>query len=369
MNKRNLFSEKLFYLVLFLIIFISLLHYTTTTQKFYLHDIYRRAYYLPIVLAALGFGLFGGLSSSILITLIYTPHVYMRWQHEQVVYVDRIIDIILFNILGIIIGIYIDNEKKKKGKMKKMAEDLQNAYDILNRQTEKTLQLEEKLHLNERLSILGELSASIIHEIRNPLGSLKGVAEILMKRFGSDEVGSEFTGILEKEIKRLDSVMNNYLSLLKKSKAEKIKIALEEIINPVIELTKPRARKQNTKMSVTLNDAGYFVYADASQIQQVLLNVILNSLHAVQSGGMVSLKTYFQDNTIKIEIADTGKGIPKEDLKKLFDPFFTTKKEGIGLGLTISKRLIEEHNGTIRCNSELGKGSTFTILLPVYKET
>jgi len=368
MEIKRIFSDKLFYLVFFLITSITILHYTTSTEEFHLHDIYRRAYYIPIVLAALRFGLAGGLISSVAITFVYTPHVIMRWQMEEVIYVDRITDILLFNVIGIIIGIYVNSEKKKKAQIQKLAEDLKEAYDKLNMQTEKTLHLEEKLHLNERLSILGELSASLAHEIRNPLGSLKGVSEILKKRFGSDNVGREFTVILENEINRLDSVLNNYLSLAKKGKGEQKVISIRDIINPVSDLIQSRARKQNTEISLELNDLDSIVFADPGQLQQVLLNLIINALHAIEEKGKVILRTYLWDESIVFKVEDDGRGIPEENMKRLFEPFFSTKDDGIGIGLTLSKRIIEQYDGKIECESEEGKGSILKIYFPLYNK-
>ncbi len=367
MNKK-IFSDKLFYLIIFIIVVLSTLHYKTSTVEIQLHDIYRKSYYIPIVLAALKFGLKGGLSSSVLITLIYTPHVIMRWQMEKIIYVDRITELLLFNVVGIIIGVYVDSEKKKKEKLLKITEDLMSAYETVNKQTVKILELEEKLHVNDRLSILGELSASLAHEIKNPLGSLKGVSEILKKRFRTDEVGKEFTDILEKEIERLDSVLNNYLSLAKKSKSELEIVSVKDITKSVIELIQMRAKKQNTEIIFEEPNNDSIIYADKSKIQQVLLNIIINAFYSIEYEGKIFIKSFILNHNAVIEIEDNGNGIAEEDMNRLFEPFFTTKKDGIGIGLTISKRIIEEYDGKIECKSEKGKGSTFKIFIPLYKE-
>ena len=173
-------SKKTFYLrltiIATLLLLVTALHYLTTTQEVNAHDIYRRLYYVPIVLGGVWFALRGGIATSILASLLYMPHVLFHWQHNPTIALEQYLEIVLYNVIGCLTGFLAQRERQQKLRYQKAAETLERSYDTLREQADQIIEIEEQLRRADRLSALGELSAGMAHEIRNPLGSIKGTA-------------------------------------------------------------------------------------------------------------------------------------------------------------------------------------------------
>jgi PAS domain S-box-containing protein len=222
---------------------------------------------------------------------------------------------------------------------------------------------EETLHRQDKLAAVGQLAAGVAHEIRNPLTSMKGYGEFLLED-ETDPQRREFIEIILDEIGRVNTIVEDFM-VLAKPKA----VALEEknivtIIKNVLSLLEFEARKKQVNMSFEANEDIIQIECDEDRLKQVFLNFVKNGIEAMPNGGELTVKVSVENNQVQISIQDTGVGIPQDKLKKIGEPFYTTKKEGNGLGLMVSFKIIESHQGKVYIESEQNKGTTFNIFLP-----
>jgi two-component system sensor histidine kinase HydH len=241
-------------------------------------------------------------------------------------------------------------------------------------------QVYERMKERDRLAALGQMAAGLAHEIRNPLGSIKGAAQFLQPSTktpasaGSAALGDqrEFLNIIVEEVNRLNKIVSQFLDYARPYRGEQKPLEVAEVLKKTLQLM---AKEEASHFEITTTFAERLppVRADAEQLLQVFLNLSLNALQAMPQGGKLLISTGLRRATrrgasaafLEIRFRDTGVGIPPGDLKNLFIPFFTTKDKGTGLGLPISQRIIENHGGTIEVRSQPGEGATFTVLLPV----
>ncbi|WP_413309539.1 PAS domain-containing protein [Bacillus sp. 1P10SD] len=222
---------------------------------------------------------------------------------------------------------------------------------------------EEVLHRQDKLAAVGQLAAGVAHEIRNPLTSMKGYAEFLQLD-EKDTERMEFLNIILDEIERVNTIVEDFMVLAKPKAVELEEKNVVPVIKNVVSLLEFEARKKNVRLSFDCNQEIIQIECDENRLKQVFLNFIKNGIEAMPNGGDLHVKTTIHENNVQISIQDSGVGIPKEKLKKLGEPFFTTKKNGNGLGLMVSFKIIESHNGKVFVESEPNKGTTFNIFLP-----
>jgi signal transduction histidine kinase len=361
-------NEKYRYTIIAaLIALITLAHYQMGQQYLFLHDLSRRLYYLPIILSALWFGRKGGILAAVLVSAFFLPHGMFMWYGENMRYVDNLIEIILFNILGFIIGDYIERKNRQRLQAEEAARQLREAYDKLQSSTGKIIRLEEELRFSDRLAILGELSASMAHEVRNPLAGIQGAAEILRSRFPDTDAAQEFVQIQLREIQRLNQVVENYLSLARSEKPQMICLDLLEMIRSTLALLNVSMRHKQITIETEFHELLLAeVTGDAVQLRQLLLNISLNAMQAVQSGGLIRFEVVRQadPDSYLISVKDNGIGIDPAQAERIFEPFHTTRGDGTGLGLAIARRIVSLHRGRIWFESSSGS-TTFFIELPV----
>jgi two-component system sensor histidine kinase HydH len=228
---------------------------------------------------------------------------------------------------------------------------------------------EEEAKRKERLSALGNLAAGVAHEIRNPLNAISITAQRLKSEFvpqkGKEEYSFFIKTVLD-EIKRLDSIINQFLSLAKAQKLNLVPTDMNRFLNEVVNLVELEAKEKNIHITRDIADLPQ-TRIDPDEMKKALLNIMLNGIHATPSGGTLNINAYLNDSQrdVLIKIKDSGMGIPKENLSKIFQPYFSTKEKGAGLGLSIAYRIISDHKGKIEVESELGKGTIFTVTLPL----
>ena len=344
------------------IVLVTILHFLTPVDQIVWHEIYQRLYYIPIIAAALLFGLRGGLAASIFTTVVYSPHIYLHWQHGHFDYsINQYAEIVIFNLVGGIMGALGDRLKQARMRAELNAEQRRHAYEELQQTFEQLLQA-------EKLASLGELSAGIVHEVRNPLASIKGAVEILEDELTPASPRREFADLAKTEIDRLDRLVGEFLRFAKPAALSIEPNDLNRIINSVVSLLENRALSQNVVIERYLTDDLPEVMADGEQIKQVILNLTINSLQAMPAGGLITLRTFETSRGCAFEIEDTGGGINAKLLSKIFDPFFTTKDKGIGLGLSVAHKIVSQHHGrlTFRPGHE---GSVFELYLPVQRSS
>lgn len=353
--------------IVFLALFITgitLVHYLTPLHHPALHDIFQRLYYIPIILAAFWYGLRGGLSISILVSLLYIPHVVFQWGGHMSLELEKYLEIVLYNIVGMITGFLSEQEEARREELEQTARGLEESYKKLQSQADLIIRIEEQLRKAERLSALGEMSAVLAHEIRNPLGSIKGTAEILKDDFPSGAPKHEFLEILVQEADRLNRVVEDFLHFAKPLPVEMGVCDLGEELRSVVTQLSGEAAARGVRLELE-NVPIPRLRGDRERLRQVFLNILLNSLQATPRGGAITITPAGADGWVDISFADTGEGIDADELKRIFEPFFTTKGDGTGLGLAIAQKIIETHGGSISVVSEKGNGTRFLVRLPL----
>ncbi len=353
------------FILILSIIGISLLHYLTPLQLHFLHDIYQRLYYLPIILAAFRYGFRGGLACSILVSIVYAPHILFQWGGELTLEMEKYLEILLYNIVGGITGFLSQKEQERSAQLRETARGLAESYEKLRSQSERIITIEEQLRRAERLSTLGEMAAVLAHEIRNPLGSIRGSAEILKDDYRPGDPKYEFMEIQIKETERLNRVVEDFLQMARPQPAELQLCSVQEELETIATLVAQDARKREILLVLEPPPAPVTVEADGEKLRQAFLNIIINALQATPPGGSVVISTRVVPGAgSEISFRDTGHGIKAENLGRIFEPFFTTKEEGTGLGLAITRKIIESHGGAMTVESEAGGGTTVKVRLP-----
>jgi signal transduction histidine kinase len=347
------------------VIVISLLHYLTPLHLPYLHDIFQRLYYLPIILAALWYGFRGGLLCSIIVSIAYAPHLLFQWGAHLTMEMEKYLEILLYNIVGGMTGLLSQRERERTVELQKTARGLEESYEKLQHQSERIIVIEEQLRRSEKLSTLGEMAAVLAHEIRNPLGSIRGTAEILKDDYKPGDPKHEFIEIQIKETERLNRVVEDFLQMARPQPADMKPCPIQEELEMIVTLVANDARERNIKLVVQPPPAPIIIKADGEKLRQGFLNIIINALQVTKPGGSVIIATkIYQDGLCEIQFRDTGSGMNEETRKRIFEPFFTTKPDGTGLGLAITKKIIDSHGGTLLVESEAGHGTTFIVRLP-----
>ena len=228
--------------------------------------------------------------------------------------------------------------------------------------------LNEEVARHKRLAALGKLSAGIAHEIRNPLSSIRGLAQFVYNSFSKTDERKEDLNTIIQEVDRLNKLVVQVLDFAKLKKPNLIRFSLNDLIRKIAELFKLEIKDKQIKFSLELSPDISQIQADEDQVRQILMNVIINAIQAIPKKGEIKIKTekalLKEEPAIKLIIEDSGVGIPEKDLNQIFDPFFSTKEKGSGLGLSIAYKLIEAHQGEIKVESKEGEGTKFVIFLP-----
>jgi len=242
----------------------------------------------------------------------------------------------------------------------------------------------------DRLVSLGELAAGVAHEIRNPLAGIGTSAQVLRSRFAKDDERVKFADVILDEVGRLEKIIENLLLFARPKQPQLVKHDMRHSVERAFNLLREQIEKQEVRVQIRCDSEPPMVYVDPGQMSQVLLNLVLNAVHAMPSGGRLTLelktvakkmpvsggrrKTDAKPNVparsfqfLRLVVSDTGQGIPRQNLSKLFTPFFTTKSAGTGLGLSISQAIMREHGGSISISSIEGRGTKVTVDLPVEK--
>jgi signal transduction histidine kinase len=225
---------------------------------------------------------------------------------------------------------------------------------------------EEQLLRTERVAQLGTLVTGMAHEIGTPMNVILGRAEYLLDRVSDEPVKKGLQTIVA-QVERITRVMNQLLTFARRKPPQPVPVAMQEVVENSLDMFRDRLSNHGVQVVTQMDPDCPRVVADSDQMNQVLINLIMNSLHAMPEGGTLRLELGCERDMVKLTVSDTGHGIRKEVINNIFDPFFTTKEfgKGTGLGLTVVKGIVEEHRGSIAVESEEGKGTTFTIHLPI----
>jgi len=235
------------------------------------------------------------------------------------------------------------------------------------RDVTKTKELQEQVMQSERLAALGQMVAEITHEIKNPLMMIGGFAQQLMRET-DDEKNLKKLNIITEEIRRLERLLADLKEFYQVRTIVSEPVDIKGLLEKVFSLVQEDCERHNIQTQVTLDERALTVLGDRGRLEQVFLNLVKNAIEAMERGGKIWIQSRLSGNQVEIMVKDEGCGISEQDRDKVFSPFFTTKKHGTGLGLCISKRIIEDHGGSsFFLKSEEGKGTTFKIRLPLYR--
>jgi len=461
---RDSLNNKNTWIIGVLLVIITLLHYSNLTAVRELHNFYRMLYYIPIILASFKYRLKGGLITSIIVSLLYAPHIFLFNTELSIILINQYLEIMLFLSIGFITGWLVEGDYRKQKLLENniveitklqnytrnivdsidsgvLAVDTNLVITALNREGEKILGVQDAIGVNassvfdysivdilnqtklqkfkytdiktvikvddeekylkltvspllnilnkiqglviviedysnekyleaqtaraDRLSAVGELASGIAHEIRNPMGIIKTISQTLLKEEDQESM-MEGLGIIVKEVDRANKVIQTLLNFARPDVNIVEKVNTGALIDEVLIIINKYAI--NKKIEI-ICDIGreIIIMGDKEKLKQVFINILLNSIQSMENGGTIWISTEVGDLGVSISFRDTGTGIEKEDLNKIFNPFFTTKEEGTGLGLSVSNRIIQDHNGYITIDSVVNEGTIVVIYLPLYE--
>jgi len=341
-----------------LIVVISIAHYTASASAHIPHDIFRRLYYLPIILAAFTYGLRGGVAAALATTLCYLPHALGHISHDPAAPVDKGLELLLYNVVGVITGLLVERERREKQEHEQTAATLRATL-------EERRALEGELRRRERLATVGELTAALAHEIRNPLGSLKGAAQILADPSLPPEEHGRLLTILGEESGRLDRVLTDFLTLARDRQVRRATVDLAACVRETATLLAPEAEGRGVTVRVEGAEGPVEVTGDGDLLRQLVWNLARNGVEAAKGGGEVTLRVNGgAEGRVRLTVEDSGPGIAADDLPRLFDPFFTTRDGGTGLGLAICDRIARDHRATLTAENRAEGGARFSVELP-----
>jgi len=329
---------------------------------------YYPVYYLPIVTAAVYFGTIGTLVWTTLASAAYCSYlipvlVFKQYELSPGGETELALRILFFYLAGLVVNRFAVDRKRQTERYQRLATEL----------AEMNLQLEQAqadARRSERLAALGQLSAGLAHEIRNPLGIIKGSAEMLNRKLASaDPLSSELAGYISGEVNRLNALVARFLDFARPLRLER----RPADVAPVIERALKSARELYPNSAVRIErdfspDAPRLAL-DEGMAEQIFLNLAVNAIEAMgESGGTLSVTVRAAESDgragAEIEFRDTGPGVPETMREQIFNPFVTTKKTGVGLGLSIVSKIVDEHSGTIRLDLPSGGGACFRLFFP-----
>lgn len=248
---------------------------------------------------------------------------------------------------------------------------------VLLRDLTRRREMEEDLKRSDRLAMLGTLAAGLAHEIKNPLGGIKGAAQLLRRKVADDAPVVEYTDIMIREVDRVNFLLEQLLDLSQPAKLNLAPLNIHELLDQVLLLEGEAARERDTEVRKRFDPSLPPIYGDRPQLTQVFLNLVKNAFQAIGGRGCLTVTTRMETDFhireegkergkfIWVDVQDNGAGIAEKNLPHIFSPFFTTKNSGTGLGLAICYRIIKEHGGLIRVESREGEGTTFKVSLRV----
>jgi signal transduction histidine kinase len=217
---------------------------------------------------------------------------------------------------------------------------------------------------SERLAAVGELAASIAHEVRNPLAGMKGAMEMLRRPLSPDDPKQEVMTEVIAQIERLEVLVRDLLTFARPHPVNRGPMKLHELLERALRLSLDGGEHDDIAVVRDYGPGSASLQADPQQLEQVFLNLIHNAIHSMEEGGTLTLTARADGSMVRVSIQDSGEGIPPEDLPHIFQPFYTTKHRGSGLGLSIVKKIVDAHDGTIDVDSKPGEGTTMTVSLP-----
>jgi two-component system, NtrC family, sensor histidine kinase HydH len=339
------------------VVIIGVLHYLTPLSAAHWIYILQRLYYIPIVLAGLRLGLRGGLSIAVLSGLAFMSGTPSIWTVSRVDVLDQCLETCIFCLVGGVAGALTDRQRRQELTLRRTSAQLDQAHRELRENF-------EAMKRAERLTSLGQMSAGLAHEIRNPLASIQGAAAVVQRERESDERRREFLEIIQKECRRLNQLLTSFLNFARPSPPDLRTVEIDALLDSVLVLVRHAGEASRWDLRKEIQPGMSQLECDPEQMKQVLLNLVMNSLQAMPQGGTVVLAAREYRNNVILDVQDQGCGISARDLDRVFDPFFTTKATGTGLGLSVAHQIVTHHGGTLTLARNSPGGVTMRVALP-----
>src|ERR1022692_849668 len=343
------------------ILVVAMLHHVIPLSMLHWQNALQHLYYFPIVLAGLSFGWRGGLAAAAFATLSNLPFNIGIWNSLPNFAIEQISEVPLFCAAGAFTGVLAERERKQRADLERTTKQLTKVYQELQDNF-------ERLKRAERLFALGQLSAGLAHEVRNPLASIAGAAGILRRNLRMDPRDAECLEIITKECKRLNGLLTEFLDFARPRTPKYQTTDFGMVVDSVMELATHAVGKSPVRLRKDIAPNLAPVECDPELMKQVLLNLIINAIQATTGVGEVLVTAGLRNDRLLIEVKDEGCGISGADRDRIFDPFFTTKENGTGLGLWVGHQIVEQHGGILTAEANPGRGTTFSVSLPLRHE-
>lgn len=348
---------------------LTAIHYTNYHYEMNYHIMLQFAYYLPVIYAAMRFGLAGGILSGLVITLLIMPFMtHLQAMNSSAMYTQWV-EIALINVIGWLTGFLTGQERRAKHKYQIALSVQKKLVEKLKQEGLERERLEEEIRQTERLTALGHMSAGLAHEIRNPLGIMKVSIQLLAQERIDDEVVTKYCQVLLEECERLNRLVSEFLSFARPKELARERMTLGKLLDEGVILLNPALKQHHIELKQTRSQVDKReVEVDPDQMTQVILNVLLNAIDAQGEGGVILLERVQQDGFVGFAVSDEGHGISANAMPYIYDPFFTTKEKGTGLGLSVVHRILDQHGGKISTSNRRERGVRVEILLPLSQD-
>ena len=356
---RNARAQKA--LITGAIVLLALSHWLVEKPDKQVHNVLFNLDFIPILVGSMLFGWRMAVFTTSVTILAQTPHLLMVWPHDPAYQIDQVAETIASGVAGVVIGFLAQRERRHSQKLEETTHELGR----VNHELQENL---ERLKKAERMYAVAQLSASLAHEIRNPLASISGAAGILRRGHASAENVQECLDIIQKESQRLNKLLTNFLSFARPRAPKFQTTDLVAVIDSTITLARHSGEASGIEFRRTVNGTLPEVECDSEQLKQVLFNLVMNAVHAT-GRGTVDLHACTRDGLAFVSVRDEARGIPKNQESRIFEPFFTTKPNGSGLGLAIASKIMEQHGGTLAARNVPGEGLTMELQLPITQKS
>ncbi|MCX8084423.1 MAG: ATP-binding protein [Calditerrivibrio sp.] len=354
-------SKKNVLLVIIATLLVTYLHYSVSDSFHIIHIMHYYMYYLIVIYAAIKMGLLGGIVASFFISILYDYEIYLYLLDIPHYKLRSFVEVIMLFTVGGFTGYFSQKLFEENQKLQHTKNELLKTLNELQKNIDEKTKMEKELSRIDKLRLMGEISASIAHEVRNPLSAIKSAATLISNNNMSDDL----INIIIKESEQLEKFVSKFTQFIRKSEIKKEKINIPEFLVELEDYVKMYIKDKNKKYSIKDRSKITEIYTDKIALKHILLNLIINAFEATQdiNNGRVEIEFYNDNNHVYFSIWDNGVGIKKDHIDKIFEPFFTNKEEGTGLGLSISLKLATELGGTILL--EHLDGTKFILRLPI----
>jgi len=352
------------------VVAVTVLHYSTGHgDPAAAHHLYRRLFYFPILAAAWLWGRQGGLVVSATVVAAYLPHAFglLGAHADPASTIDKVADILLYVGIGGLVGWFVDRERGAATRLRELVTDREATIAERDAALDDLRAAQDSLVQSEHQAAMGFLTAGLAHEIRNPLGGIRGCAELLADGARDEARDRRLAELLVRETERLDGVLTRFLRFARRESGEAVPADVSALVDDVVELVASEAERSGVEVSHLRCAALPVVKLDQGAVRQVLLNLVVNALQVQAEGGTVRIVSGIHEaaGEMFVRVEDAGPGVPEDQRAAVFHPYHSTRPGGTGLGLAVSRQVMTEHGGTIHVGDASLGGAAFELRLPV----